>query len=413
MKNIIVLTKKFPFDNGEEFLENEDSVMSKKCNVFYIATSVKDNKCQTRKIKNPNFAFGIKEIQNQTLRLLVYSLLGIFEIIKSDVRNEIKRQKGVKNKLAVLYFSAKTTRQCKKILQIKEIYNLLKNDSNVIIYCYWFSDLPYTALKLKNIFIRNDKLKIISRTHRYDLYDYANPIGEFPFRKYIIENINNVFPCSIDGEKYLKEKYPQFSDKFSVSYLGTKDYGMPDVASEEKSFTMVTCSNIIPVKRLDLLVKTLEFIESSNGISNIKWICIGDGELFGDIKAMTKEKLKKTNVQFMGRLKNTEIMKLYKSTKIDLFVNLSESEGLPVSIMEAISFGIPCIATNVGGTSEIVIDNITGKLLDENPSIYEIANGIVSIANNPLSHNGVREFWLDNFCAENNYIKFFNDICFE
>ena len=44
----------------------------------------------------------------------------------------------------------------------------------------------------------------------------------------------------------------------------------------------------------------------------------------------------------------------YKNNIIDIFINLSASEGIPVSIMDAISFGIPCIATNVGGTGEIV-----------------------------------------------------------
>ena len=46
----------------------------------------------------------------------------------------------------------------------------------------------------------------------------------------------------------------------------------------------------------------------------------------------------------------------------DLFVNMSLSEGIPVSIMEAISFGIPIIATNVGGNAEIVNDE-TGVLI--------------------------------------------------
>lgn len=49
----------------------------------------------------------------------------------------------------------------------------------------------------------------------------------------------------------------------------------------------------------------------------------------------------------------------------DLFVNMSLSEGIPVSIMEAISFGIPIIATNVGGNAEIVNDE-TGVLIPVN-----------------------------------------------
>lgn len=48
-----------------------------------------------------------------------------------------------------------------------------------------------------------------------------------------------------------------------------------------------------------------------------------------------------------------------------MFINVSSSEGLPVSIMEACSFGIPIIATNVGGTAEIVQAGVNGILLKE------------------------------------------------
>jgi glycosyltransferase involved in cell wall biosynthesis len=59
---------------------------------------------------------------------------------------------------------------------------------------------------------------------------------------------------------------------------------------------------------------------------------------------------------------NADIMAFYRTHKIDLFVNLSRSEGIPVSIMEAISFDIPVLATAVDGTPEAVIDEQSGLL---------------------------------------------------
>jgi glycosyltransferase involved in cell wall biosynthesis len=55
-------------------------------------------------------------------------------------------------------------------------------------------------------------------------------------------------------------------------------------------------------------------------------------------------------------------MEFYRKNHVDLFINVSETEGIPVSIMEAMSFGIPCIATNVGGVNEIV-NNTNGFLV--------------------------------------------------
>ena len=62
------------------------------------------------------------------------------------------------------------------------------------------------------------------------------------------------------------------------------------------------------------------------------------------------------DLHLFGHLDNNEIFNMYKNNSYDYFITLSESEGLPVSIMEAISCGIPVIATAVGGITEIVIN---------------------------------------------------------
>ena len=74
-------------------------------------------------------------------------------------------------------------------------------------------------------------------------------------------------------------------------------------------------------------------------------------------------------------MSNQQIIDFYAKTPLDLFINVSESEGIPVSIMEAMSFGIPAIATNVGGTNEIV-NQKNGYLIDSESTSEEISNYI-------------------------------------
>ena len=69
------------------------------------------------------------------------------------------------------------------------------------------------------------------------------------------------------------------------------------------------------------------------------------------------------------------MLQFYKDNPIDVFLNVSLNEGVPVSIMEAQSFQIPVIATSVGGTSEIV-DNNNGLLLSKNIQPGELAKVI-------------------------------------
>ena len=79
----------------------------------------------------------------------------------------------------------------------------------------------------------------------------------------------------------------------------------------------------------------------------------------------------------MGYVSNTSLMEFYRKNHVDLFINVSETEGIPVSIMEAMSFGIPCIATNVGGVNEIV-NNTNGFLVKKYFNTDQVAEFIIN-----------------------------------
>ena len=129
-----------------------------------------------------------------------------------------------------------------------------------------------------------------------------------------------------------------------------------------------------------------------------------------------KEKLKlKPNINFipMGFTPNDKVLDFYTHHAVNLFISLSAAEGIPVSIMEAISFGIPVLSTDVGGCSEIVNEN-TGILIPLKTSTEEVANVLKAFEKsdkNSISFRiGVREFWLKNFNEDTNYKDFFQEI---
>lgn len=94
---------------------------------------------------------------------------------------------------------------------------------------------------------------------------------------------------------------------------------------------------------------------------NIELIIAGDGPLYGEL-----EKNKK--ISMLGTLEHTEMMKQY--AKADIFVNPSYSEGLPTSILEAGLMKCAVVATNVGGTPEIIKDEKEGLLCK--PEVLDI-----------------------------------------
>jgi glycosyltransferase involved in cell wall biosynthesis len=168
------------------------------------------------------------------------------------------------------------------------------------------------------------------------------------------------------------------------------------------------------VKRVHLLIYALGLVRSSK---KIIWNHFGEGSLEKELKLMAEKTLGNLSgieYKFRGRVMNAQIMEFYNENNVDLLVNTSSSEGIPVSIMEAQSFGIPVIATDTGGTAEIIVKE-TGILLPVDFDIADLARQIEYLLN--LDHaekvrmkRAIYDKWKMNFNAYTNFENFLKDI---
>tara|TARA_B110001450_G_scaffold219842_1_gene214997 strand:- start:6041 stop:7249 length:1209 start_codon:yes stop_codon:yes gene_type:complete len=122
------------------------------------------------------------------------------------------------------------------------------------------------------------------------------------------------------------------------------------------------------------------------GVSNFKWFFYGSGPLLNELEKKVKELNLINHCHFPGNLDHHHLLNRYEKNKVDIVVSSSISvldvfEGIPVSLMEAMSFEIPVIATDCGGTKELV-DGQSGILVNQNDSEV-IANAIFELINNP------------------------------
>tara|TARA_B110000444_G_scaffold86897_1_gene82140 strand:- start:10182 stop:12725 length:2544 start_codon:yes stop_codon:yes gene_type:complete len=152
-----------------------------------------------------------------------------------------------------------------------------------------------------------------------------------------------------------------------------------------------------PGKRPKLWIDVLERLILKN--KNIKGLLVGGGKMENTVRKWVEERGLQNQIKILGE--RVDVGSLLAA--MDIFLLTSISEGLPNVIIEAQGFGIPVISTDVGGVSEIIIHNKTGKLTkSEDP--MEISELILEIIKNDKykemkitsKENARRKFSLEN-----------------
>lgn len=402
--NLLMMTKFFPFGTGEAFIENEIEVLASYYDKILIIACEAPNETYNRKLPANVIAKGIKQVTK--FGKMVDTVLGQknFVFASPELKKEKMNIRSVKQICFLNYFEEKSSRIFKKIERKRFLDEF--GEEPYDIYSYWFFVTAKIAVEIKKHHSDN-VLCMFTRAHRYDLYAEKNETGYLPFRELFLECFDMVFPCSDNGTDYLVSRYPKYENKIKTSFLGTLDHGLGS-KSTDGGFRVVSCSRVEPVKRIPLIFEAMELLDQK-GV-RVEWTHIGGGDALAGIKEKAST-LKNVKCVFTGNMPNQAVMDFYKENPVDLFLNVSSSEGLPVSIMEAISFGIPVIATNVGGTSEIVIPGVTGVLMDEEVSPEELSNQIELFYNMRECDDYLyyqkqcRSYWETHFRAIDNYNK--------
>ncbi|MDA3838338.1 MAG: glycosyltransferase [Candidatus Delongbacteria bacterium] len=411
MNNIVFLfTSAYPFGKGEQFLETEIKYLANRfASVVIIpdTLSVSHRDIPKNVLVDTEFAKGNVRITRFILYFFYFLInFGLFckEIL---IRRKISLDVFLKN----IHFIGNGERLHKWFL--KKYSNDIKNYSRTILYSYW---MKYQSFGIAKI---NKKISCvgISRAHGGDLYENADGNNNYlAQRQYILNNLDIIVPISTSGKDYFNKKYdPPFKTKIYVNRLGVENDKMIMTQKKEKSeknkIHIVSCSSFVPVKRVEFIYKSILSFSIQSPKIEVTWTHIGGSKEEYD-KVVTNDNTDNVKKIFLGQIKNTEIFKFYKNNKIDLFINLSSSEGIPVSIMEAQSFGIPVLATNVGGVSEIV-NNQNGILLKGAPTLLEVVSGIESFLDyesRMIKSEKSKENWMKNYNAEINYSKFVNKL---
>lgn len=131
--------------------------------------------------------------------------------------------------------------------------------------------------------------------------------------------------------------------------------------------TVLYFGRVKKYKRLDHLIKAFEYIEEK--MPNAKLIIAGKGDSYTALKSLASY-LKLDSVEFLGEVSEEEKIEILQEAWI--FVTTSEKEGWGITVVEANACGTPCIAYDVPGLRDSIVDAETGFLVEDG-NVEELA----------------------------------------
>ncbi len=233
------------------------------------------------------------------------------------------------------------------IVEVVKKYNL------DIIHVHYAIPHAYAAVNAQQILLdQNIKIPIITTLHGTDITLVGKSPDVISAVNYAINKSSMVTTVSeslkLDTLKYFDIKQdikviPNFIDIKKSSFVSKKNH-------QKK---IIHISNFRPVKRVLDVIRVFDHISKK---IPAELVLIGDGPDFQKAKILANKKGLKTKIDFVGKSRKINEALIHA----DLFILPSESESFGLVALEAMSFGVPVIATSSGGIESLVINNKNG-----------------------------------------------------
>ncbi|MBK7129834.1 MAG: glycosyltransferase [Crocinitomicaceae bacterium] len=393
---LVVLTVSFPFKGEEITWKDHLLELTKKFDlvIFFSLPPTTDLEIDppenviyfSEKGNPPKISFSILK---RFVRILIYEIL-----------REKKFWLYVK-KIRMLYAMVRYASH--RADYLRQELNKIGCDYQLYFHSTWLntSALSLAFLKTENII---DGYTF--RINGYDFQDERQSSGHVFFRRFIFDHSTLLVGLSKFSIQYMQAK--GFSvEKMFLNYGGKISKSLQLLRSNNV-FTCVSCSGLISLKRVHLIAQALRFVDFE-----LNWIHFGDGPQRQEIEKLADVLPKNISVRLAGHVDQQVIEQYYENNQINLFLHLSESEGLCMAIIEAQRYGIPAMACGVGGVKDIINES-TGILLPLNISPEELAVRIVNFRNSKLNTNDFRQavysYFQVHFDVEKNTAEFINKL---
>lgn len=272
----------------------------------------------------------------------------------------------IKNEMYLFFENGMIPRICEPILFFRILIDTLKFKYDVISASH-FSTLRITYLLKKILRVNTVYTEISSPKWRKS---HLNRKG---LGKYLNALDDIVVPAKIIGNELIQ--YDGMNKKYIVTpfFIERPDHCIRKIKRKAESFGVI--ARLSKEKNQHILIKILKSIIDQGKDARLILIGTGPEELFYKNLASELGIIEKIRfIPFFNEI--NEII-----DEIDIFVLCSDVEGMSLSLIEALYFGKPVLATDVGANSELVISGLNGYIVDKS-NIKDIAEKIIVIMDN-------------------------------
>ncbi len=361
--HILILPSWYPTKNNELsgifFKEQAEALAKQHVNIGCIAINESSPRYMFRK-KEFIFHFDDKNINGINTISVLYPMPNRFKRLRSIVRKIIF-----------------------KILFSKYIKKYGKPDL-VHLHSFLYGDL---AIWIKEKYGINYVVTEHSTGFARDLYSEK----ELVFAKKVFMN-SKINICVSNEFKTLLENKLGVKFKYIPNSIDTK-YFLPHV-NNKNSFNFINIAFLDKKKNQYILIEA--FTKAFHNDKDVTLTIVGSGPEYKNLKNLIEKLNMHQQIKLYGTADRKEVLKLLQNS--DAFVLSSQYETFGVVIIEAMSCGLPVIATKCGGPESIVVDDKLGKLVYIN--INDLSLGMLEVYSKKYDSEYIRKYVIDNFSAD-------------
>ncbi len=336
------------------------------------------------------------------------SFFNVYLVTSNEpINSQIEKYEGVK--LEAIDMSRKIT-PFKDLKSLITIYIYLKKIKPDIVYSFtpkagllamiasFFARVPIRVHNIVGMPLMEAKgnkkrlLKLIEKlTYAFSTNLFCNSFG---LQKYVNRNLTKKEVKVIANGSINGVNTEFFKDSFSISQ---KESFREKLNIKKDDFVFIFIGRVVKDKGINELVEAFSILKKSH--KSLKLLIVGDFEEHLNAISQKSMDLMMSDSDII-RIDFQKDIRPYLSIS-HIFILPSYREGLPNSLIEAGSFGLPLVATNINGCNEIIIDRENGILV-EKKNLYSLVNVLLELIEDKNLYNKIK----DN--VRNSIIKRYN-----